>query len=129
MYKIAPIMTGKAMDIAAMLGSMMGGWGMGMAIHFINGSLVFPLAYVFLIYRLLPGPPVLKGTAWGVVLWLVVQLMLMPMMGAGVFSMNAGGMKSVVSSLIGHLVYGALLGVIAGAGVDAGAGQASVAAR
>jgi hypothetical protein len=36
------------------------------------------------------------------------------MMGSGFFSANAGGMMAVGGSLIGHIVYGALLGVITG---------------
>jgi uncharacterized membrane protein YagU involved in acid resistance len=99
------------------MGQMLGGWAMGMVLHFVNGTLIFPLIYAFLLYRFLPGPPVVKGVVWGVALWLIAQLMLMPMMGAGLFSMKAGGMMAAVGSLVGHLVYGSLLGTIAGASV------------
>jgi uncharacterized membrane protein YagU involved in acid resistance len=129
MYKVAPMMTGRTMDIAAMLGQMLGGWAMGMAMHFINGTVIFPLAYALLLYRFLPGPPVVKGMVWGVILWLIAQVMVMPMMGAGFFSMKAGGMIAAMASLIGHLVYGSLLGSIAGAGVDIRERQAPAAAR
>ena len=57
----------------------------------------------------------MKGLVWGMVLWLGLQLVAMPMMGAGVFSTRDGGMKAVIGSLVAHLVYGALLGSIAGA--------------
>jgi uncharacterized membrane protein YagU involved in acid resistance len=113
MYKVAPMMTGKPMDIAGMLGQMLGGWTIGMVMHVINGTVIFPLAYALLLHRFLPGPPVVKGMVWGVILWLIAQLTVLPMMGAGVFSMNAGGPKAAMASLIGHLVYGALLGSIA----------------
>jgi uncharacterized membrane protein YagU involved in acid resistance len=119
MYQVAPMMTGRKMDIAAMLGQMVGGWAMGMAMHFINGTIIFPLIYALVLYRFLPGPPVVKGILWGAILWLVAQLMVMPMMGAGVFSSNAGGMMAAVSSLVGHTVYGALLGIIAGSSIGA----------
>ena len=119
MYQVAPMMTGRKMDIAAMLGQMVGGWAMGMAMHFINGTIIFPLIYALVLYRFLPGPPVVKGILWGAILWLVAQLMVMPMMGAGVFSSNAGGMMAAVSSLVGHAVYGALLGIIAGSSIGA----------
>jgi len=117
MYKVAPMMGMMKMDIAGMLGQMLGGWAMGMAMHFVNGTIIFPLIYAFFLYRLLPGPPVVKGLVWGVVLWLIAQLMIMPMMGAGLFSMKTGGMMAAIGSLVGHLVYGALLGGIAGPGV------------
>ena len=38
----------------------------------------------------------------------------MPMMGAGFFSMATGGMMAAAGSLMGHLMYGALLGAVAG---------------
>jgi uncharacterized membrane protein YagU involved in acid resistance len=117
MYFVAPMMLGKPMDIAAMLGSMLGGsWAMGLLMHFANGSIIFPLIYVYGLYRLLPGEPWLRGTIWGLILWLLAQALVMPMMGAGVFSAHAGGLMAVMASLIGHVVYGALLGGIAGRG-------------
>ena len=43
----------------------------------------------------------------------MAQIMVMPMMGAGFFSMNAGApMMMVMGSLIGHVVYGAVLGTV-----------------
>jgi uncharacterized membrane protein YagU involved in acid resistance len=118
-YQVAPTMGMGKMDIAGKLGQMFGSWTMGMVTHFILGTLVFSLTYALLAYRFLPGPPVVKGLVWGVVLWLGLQLVGMPMMGAGVFSTRAGGMKAVIGALVAHLVYGALLGSIAGAGVGA----------
>ena len=119
MYQVAPMMTGRKMDIAAMLGQMVGGWAMGMAMHFINGTIIFPLIYALVLYRFLPGPPLVKGILFGAILWLIAQLMVMPMVGAGVFSSSAGGMMAAVSSLVGHAVYGALLGIIAGSSIGA----------
>lgn len=114
MYLVAPMM-GLNMDIAAMLGGMLGtGWAGGMAMHFLNGTIIFPLIYAFWLYGWLPGNPTLKGTTWGVILWLAAQLAVMPMMGAGVFSAAMGGMMAAAGSLVGHLLYGALLGAIAG---------------
>ena len=115
MYFVAPMMIGHSMDIAAMLGSMMGNnWALGMAAHWMNGVVIFPLIYAFLIYKLLPGSPVVRGAIWGLVLWLIAQVMVMPMMGAGFFSSGAGGMMAVVASLMGHVLYGGILGKIAG---------------
>ena len=115
MYVVAPMM-GLKMDIAQMLGSMLGNnWWAGMMMHFVNGTIIFPLIYAYLLYRWLPGGPVVKGTTWGIVLWFLAQAIVMPMMGGGFFSMNMGGMMAVVGSLIGHLLYGSILGAIGGA--------------
>src|SRR3990167_8910023 len=90
MYVVAPMM-GLNMDIARMLGSMLGSmlgdsWAMGMAMHFVLGTVVFPLAYAVVLYGWLPGGPTVKGATWGVALWIVAQVVVMPMVGAGFFS-------------------------------------------
>lgn len=114
MYVVAPMM-GLHMDIAEMLGSMLGGsWAAGMAMHVMNGTIIFPLVYAYGLYGMLPGEPLLKGLVWGVALWLIAQAAVMPMMGAGFFSLAMGGMMAAGGSLMGHLLYGGLLGVIAG---------------
>lgn len=119
----APTMGMPKMDIAAMLGSMMsktmpapmsGPWLMGMMMHFINGTIIFPLIYTFLLFRILSGAPWLKGVTWGLILFLLAQVMAMPMMGMGFFSANApNAMMSVMGSLMGHIIYGGIFGGIA----------------
>lgn len=114
MYYVAPLMLGGPMDIAAMLGNFLGiGWMAGMILHFVNGTILFPLIYVYVLYGILPGDPWLKGVLFGVILWLLAQVVVMPMMGGGFFSSNAGGLMAVMASLLGHVVYGAILGAIA----------------
>ena len=113
MYVVAPMM-GLHMDIAALLGSMLGGsWSAGLMMHFVNGTVIFPAIYAYALYAHLPGSPAIRGTIWGVVLWLIAQTMVMPMMGAGFFSSAMGGAMAAMGSLIGHILYGSLLGVIA----------------
>ena len=85
-----------------------------MMAHFVHGTLIFPLIYAFVLYRFLPGAPRLKGVLWGLILWLLAQVMVMPMMGGGFFSSNRGGMMAAAGSLMGHLIYGVALGGIAG---------------
>ena len=115
MYVVAPMM-GLHMDIAALLGSMLGGsWSAGLMMHFVNGTVIFPAIYAYALYAHLPGSPAIRGTIWGVVLWLIAQTMVMPMMGAGIFSSAMGGAMAAMGSLIGHILYGSLLGVIASA--------------
>ena len=111
---VAPMM-GVRMDIVAKLGEMTHtGMAGGLFVHFLNGTVIFPLIYAYLLYRFLPGAPWQKGLLWGVILWLVLETVMMPMMGGGIFSRETGGMKAVMAALIGHLVYGAILGAIAG---------------
>jgi len=116
MMYLAPMMTGAPMDIAAMLGNMLGGSTMGMIAHLIMGIIVFPMIYVLMIYHLVPGPPLVRGLVYGVLLWAAAVVVVMPIAGAGVLMSNVGGMMAVIAALIGHLVYGGLLGVIAGYG-------------
>jgi len=116
MYRVAPMMLGRPMDVAASLGGMFGGsWAMGMLMHLINGSIIFPLVFAYVLYRALPGEPWLKGMLWGLVLWFVSQAVVTPMMGGGIFSARSGGVMAVIASLMAHAVYGVLLGAVAGA--------------
>ena len=123
MYFVSPMM-GVKMDIAASLGKILGGsWALGMTMHFINGTIIFPSIYVFLLYWILPGRAWAKGIYWGLLLWFLAQAAVMPMMGGGFFSANMGGMKAVIGSLLGHIVYGGLLGWITGSAAGRGAVQ------
>lgn len=113
MYLVAPMM-GLHMDIAAMLGSMLrGSWAAGMMMHIINGAVLFPALYMFLIEPRLPGTSMVRGALWGAALWLMAQTMVMPMMGGGMFSSLMGGPMAATASLVGHLLYGAVLGTLA----------------
>lgn len=116
MYVGAPMMGLPKMDIAALLGQVLGGWTPGMIMHLANGVVIFPLIYAYLLFSRLPGGPPAKGIAWGMILWLMAQLIVMPMMGAGIFGLKMGGIIAVFASLAGHLVYGVILGWIAGNG-------------
>jgi len=120
MMYVAPMLTGMPMDIAAMLSGMLGGsYTLGMLAHVMMGVVVFPLAYAMLVVGFLPGSPLTRGLIFGVLLWIVAVLVVMPMAGAGVLMSNIGGMMAVVASLMGHLVYGGLLGALAAGGADA----------
>ncbi|MDF1584320.1 MAG: hypothetical protein RQ733_09295 [Methyloprofundus sp.] len=111
----APMLVGQPMDIAAMLGNMMGGvYARGLAAHLMLGIIVFPFIYVVLLRLILPGAPLIKGLLFGTILWLIAETLIMPMAGAGFFMSEIGGAKAVMAALMGHLVYGGLLGVIAG---------------
>ena len=115
MYFVAPFMLGQPMDVAKMLGDFLGTTrNIGMAVHYINGTIIFPLIFAWILWNFLPGGPTGKGISWGVVLWFLSQAIVTPMMGGGFFSANAGGVMAVMASLLGHIVYGAILGAVTG---------------
>lgn len=122
---VAPMM-GVRMDIVAKLGEMTHtGMAGGILVHLLNGTVIFPLIYLNLLHRRLPGAPWQKGSLWGVTLWLALEMVMLPMMGGGMFSAEMGGMKAVMAALIGHLIYGAIFGAIAGEPGDATAVKAA----
>ncbi len=107
----APLMGLPPMNIGAMLGSMMGGsLFLGWLAHFAIGT-VLAIVYAAIFATRLPGPGFLRGALYGLVPWIMAQLVVMPMMGAGAFG---GSFGAGFGSLMGHLVYGAVLGGIYG---------------
>jgi hypothetical protein len=119
MIYVGPALGLDPLDFAAMLGAVIvGGLAepmiIGLLIHLVNGSIIFPTVFVFLLYRMLPGPSWLRGMAWGITLWVLLQLVLMPLAGMGLFSSKAPHpMLSVAWSLAMHGLYGIILGMIA----------------
>ncbi len=115
LYFIAPWGVGHSMDIAKMIGGLLGvSWGVGLFIHFVLGVLVFAFIYGNAAYHGLPGASWAKGLFWGGILWFLAEAVFVPMVGGGFFHAHAGGFPAVFWSLIGHLAYGILLGAIAG---------------
>ncbi len=85
---------------------------LGWVMHFMVG-VILDAAYLFIWKKRLPGSPVIRGMFFSLIPFFVAQIMVMPMMGAGFFSMNSPApMMMVLGSLMGHLVYGAVLGSI-----------------
>ncbi len=115
MMFVAPMMTGQPMDIAMLIGNMTGaGYMFGMMVHIVMGVIIFPLVYAYVVFHFVPGSPTVRGNLWGVALWLVAATVIMPMAGAGFFMANIGGMMAAMAALLGHMVYGAILGMITG---------------
>jgi hypothetical protein len=79
-----------------------------------SGAVLFSLAYMSLPSRGFPAAPVLKGMLWGGLLWSVTELIIAPMLGAGIFSAALGGIPAAGHALFGYLVYGATLGGFVG---------------
>jgi hypothetical protein len=120
---LAPIFRLHQLDFAAMLGSLVtnqtapavsGVWLLGMLLHFVNGSLIFPAVYAFVLYPVLPGPPWLKGATYSVALWALAQALVLPLAGMGFFSSEAARPLAALTWSLGtHLLYGVVLGTIA----------------
>ena len=120
---MAPWMGLPPMNIGAMLGSMMGGsYFLGWMAHFVIGA-ILAILYAALFATRLPGPGFVRGALYGAAPWIVAQLVVMPMMGAGVFG---GSFGAGFGSLMGHLVYGAVLGGVYGTEPGAAAHRVAV---
>ena len=114
---MAPFM-GFEMNIPEMLASTMGtpvivGW----IAHFMIGEiLAINFAAIFLT-KTNKVADVKSGALFGLIPWFIAQIMVMPMMSvlaggsysAGLFS---GSVMIAMASLVGHLIYGGVLGVI-----------------
>jgi uncharacterized membrane protein YagU involved in acid resistance len=85
---------------------------LGWALHFTVG-IVLALFYAILVRDRLPGSPLTRGLLYGVMIFIVAQVLFMPLVGAGVFS--RGDASMLLGSFIGHLAYGGILGLICGA--------------
>jgi len=110
----APLMGMPKMPIGEMLGSFLHiGSAAGWAMHVVIG-LVLALIYCAWFAARIPGGPAASGAIYGLGVFLVAQTVVTPMMGGGVFS--GGNLPMIMGSLIGHLVYGALVGAVYGAG-------------
>lgn len=106
------------MDIPAMLGSLFGGnLIIGWLMHFMIG-IILAVNYAVIFYSKSNTQPLwLRGAIFGIIPWFMAQIMIMPMMSmmngmpfsSGLFS---GSIIMTTASLVGHLVYGAVLGSI-----------------
>lgn len=106
---------GMKMDIPGMLSGFMGTpVAIGWIAHFMIGT-VLALIYAAGFVAWLRGAPWLRGALYGVFPFLLAQLAVMPVMGMGVFTSAApNALVMVAGSLMGHLVYGAIVGAVYG---------------
>ncbi len=109
---LAPKVIGQPMDVAALIAPLLGGsHTAGVIAHFITGTIVFPIAYLVLGIRWLPGPGWLRGALFLIPLYLGAMVVVMPFLGQGLFFDN--GPKAMVA-LMGHIVFGLSMGAIIG---------------
>jgi mono/diheme cytochrome c family protein len=115
LYLIMPTLSHRPFDIGGLVGQSLDvGWGLGVATHFVLGALVFPLFFVGYFYPRFPGPSWVKGAVWGGLLWLVAEVAVIPIVNGGMFHAGSGGAGAAAGFLVGHLLYGVVLGAVAG---------------
>ena len=84
------------------------GPALGWTLHLVVG-IVLAVVYAALTTGA-TGSPLARGLFYGAMIFIVAQLLFMPLVGAGVFS--RGDPSMLLGSLIGHLVYGGLVGLV-----------------
>ena len=90
-----------------------GPWLVGFGMHLMIGIVLLSAGFALFSKYLPTSNPVIKGLLFGVIVWLIAQSVVMPMMGAGLFSSNLPqGMMLAVGSLLGHLLYGGVVGLV-----------------
>jgi len=85
----------------------------GWIMHFMIGTVVWGVLFVLIGKSLPGGGYVSKGLSFGVLAWVLMMVMVMPMAGAGFFGLSLGMMAPVMTLML-HLVYGAVLGGLYG---------------
>lgn len=103
--------TAMSVSVAQWSAGPAGGW----IVHLIVGT-VLALIYDAAFVRWLPGRPAVRGAIYGAIVFLAAQIVFMPLVGAGFFS--HGDIELLVGSLLGHLVYGVVVGWICGLGLS-----------
>src|SRR5579884_789988 len=91
-----------------------GAWWIGLLVFFVVGALLTPLVFVHAFAGLM-GRAWLRGVEWAVFLWVVGGVGVMTGMGLGFNEGHAAHpVMSVAATLAAHIIYGAVLGQIAG---------------
>ena len=104
------------LDLPKMLAGMMGSPDMsiiGWIVHFAIGIVGYGVAIAALDSKLPGTSRVGHGVMLGVIGWLIMMVVLMPMASAGFFGMNMGVMAPLMT-LVLHLIFGGVLGLVYG---------------
>jgi len=83
----------------------------GWVIHGLFG-VVLAVIYAGAVVGRLPGSPLMRGLVFGFLVFILAQLVFMPLVGVGFFS--GGDLHMLLGNLLGHLVYGGLVGAVYG---------------
>lgn len=104
------------LNIIAMLTNMASNWVglpatpvVGWLIHFMVGTILYGLVFAFFHTKLPGHSESVQGMVLGIIGWMIMMIVLMPMMGQGLFGINLGVMAPVMTFLL-HIIFGAVLG-------------------
>ena len=111
LYLAMPLLGGDPAMARRMAETVGIGMAAGLIIHFLLGTFVFPRAYI-LLYEKVPGRSWMKGVVWGAGLWLLAEVLVIPILGGGLFHAKWSGFTGAFVFLIAHLLYGGALGAI-----------------
>ncbi len=108
----APLINWPRVDYAGLIANLFGStWDLGLLAELALGVIVFPLLLIYYFWGVLPGPALVKGIAWSLLLWLVSEVAFMPATRGGLFSSRLDQpVLAVVAAAIAHLIYGICLG-------------------
>lgn len=110
------------LDFAGMLGGLLsnstplifsGSWWAGMAGHFVNGTVIFPMFYAILYQDRTGESGWVRGATWGFLLWLSTEVLILPLLGGGFFASRLShpywvGFNSLLVTLLYGVVFGEL---------------------
>lgn len=99
------------LNVIAMLAGMMGAAAMmGWMAHVLIGA-AYGLIFAQVFGPMDTGAATLRGIGLGIVGWLVMMIVLMPMTGNGLFGLAMpSGMMAPIATLMLHVIFGAVLG-------------------
>ena len=83
----------------------------GWALHFLIGTVAWGGLFALIGPKLPGGGFVSRGLSFGVLAWILMMVMVMPLAGAGLFGLKLGLMAPLMTLML-HLVYGAVLGLM-----------------
>lgn len=113
MEGIARLVLGGPMKPAAMICAILGLdssflW-LGEILHYATGLLAFPIGFILICTLFNLRPALGTGFIWGVILWIIAGVVLVPLSGG---ALMYGMGKTMVASFVAHAVYGIVLGYL-----------------
>lgn len=86
------------------------GTGLGLGLHLVNGVLL-SFFYAMAVDPFLPGGSLVRGLLYGLGVWAVMMVVVLPLLGDGFFGWRTSR-QMIPSALAVHLLYGLVLGIV-----------------
>lgn len=136
-YAVGPLVGIRLGGIASLTGSLLTGRPAGLATEWAGRALLLLVAAGWgLLYRAvrpaLVGPEWSRGLVYGIGVWLLSGLVLLPLLDAihpaaperaGPFGLGLAGLPGAALSLLGHALFGLTLGLYVGTRIHAAAAR------